>query len=68
MQYNGELLELLSDDGNGSRLWISPSTGLVANESYDPDDPNSEGELNDDLEGWNCSSESALVNCQKGAR
>lgn len=51
-------LELLSDDGNGNRLWTDGTK--VANESYDTETEESFG-LDDDIEGWNYDPEMSLV-------
>lgn len=51
MNYNGIELKMVSDDGNGNRLWEDENTGKVANEKYDPETLESFG-LDDDIEGW----------------
>lgn len=60
MIYDGKSLELLSDDGNGSRLWIDRATGKVANESYDFETGESFG-LDGEIEQWGYSDEDSLV-------
>lgn len=51
MKHNGIELAMVSDDGNGNRLWENSETGLVANETYDSETGESFG-LNDNIEGW----------------
>ena len=60
MIHNGVELELLSDDGNGHRLWKDPNSDKVANENYDVDSGESDG-LDGDIEGWNYTQEDSLI-------
>ena len=51
MEHNGKKLELLADDGQGNRLWVDRTCGLVANESYDTETDETFG-LDNNIEGW----------------
>ena len=60
MIYKNETLELLGNDGHGNRLWLSPSTGKVANETFDVETGNPNG-LDSEIEGWGYSEEDSLI-------
>lgn len=60
MKYEGRELEMLGDDGNGSRLWLDVETDLVANESYNQETGESHG-LNANVMGWGYSAAECLL-------
>lgn len=50
--------ECLADDGQGNELWLFRSVDKVANRFESDDDGTVQWD--DDIEGWNCTSEYAL--------
>lgn len=60
MEHSDRSLTMLSDDGNGSRLWLDMDLDMVANESYDPESGESYG-LNDDVDGWGYSKSECFI-------
>ena len=59
MTHNNETLSMLSDDGNGNRLWQN-AKGKVANEKYDPETRESFG-LDDGIDGWGYEESESLL-------